>query len=104
MKIKKNDTVIVIAGKYKKKKGKVLSIDHAKNKLIIEGINLITKHQKQAGPNKPAGRVQTEAPISASNVMYLHKGNPTRLGYQVSEENGKKVKRRVAKATGDIID
>ncbi|MCL2610686.1 MAG: 50S ribosomal protein L24 [Defluviitaleaceae bacterium] len=104
MKIKKNDTVMVMTGKDKRKQGKVLNIDRVNNKLIIEGVNIITKHQKQAGPNKPAGIIKTEAPINASNVMYVHKGKPTRLSYQVTEENGKRVKKRVAKTTGDIID
>ncbi|MCL1925286.1 MAG: 50S ribosomal protein L24 [Defluviitaleaceae bacterium] len=106
MKLKVNDNVVVIAGKLakEKKQGKILKIDRAKNKIIVEGVNVITKHQKQAGPNKPAGIIKTEAPIDASNVMYLHKGKPTRLGYQVTEQNGKKVKKRVAKTTGELID
>ena len=104
MKIKKNDIVIVTTGKNKKTTGRVLKIDHANAKVIVEGVNVVTKHQKQAGPNKPAGIVKMEKPIDVSNVAYYHKGKATRLGYKITEEGGKKVKKRVAKTTGDVID
>ena len=100
VKIKKGDTVKVIAGKDKDKEGKVLSVDVKKNKVIVEGINMITKHTKPSMQNQQGGIVNKEAPIDLSNVMYLHKGKVTRIGYKV--EDGKKV--RVAKTTGEVLD
>ncbi len=99
-KIKKGDTVKVIAGKDKDKEGKVISVDRKKNKVLVEGINKITKHEKPSAANQNGGIVQKEAPIDASNVMYVHKGKATRIGFKI--ENDKKV--RYAKSTGDIID
>ena len=99
-KIKKGDTVKVIAGKDKDKEGKVVSVDKKNNKVIVEGINKITKHEKPSVGNQTGGIVQKEAPIDASNVMYVHKGKATRIGFKI--ENGKKV--RYAKSTGDIVD
>jgi len=98
IKIKRGDTVKVIAGKDKDKEGKVLSIKDGK--VIVEGINMITKHSKPSVANQQGGIVNREAPIDISNVMYLHKGKVTRVGFKV--EDGKKV--RVAKSTGEVID
>ena len=107
-KIKRGDMVSIIAGKDFGKEGKVLSIDRAKNRVIVEGINIMTKHQKPSRTNQTGGITRIEAPIHLSNVMYLHKDKPTRLGYkvEVSEENGKRVvtKKRYAKSTGELID
>ena len=100
LKIKKGDTVRVIAGKDKDKEGKVLSVNGKKNTVIVEGVNMVTKHQKPSAQNQQGGIINREAPINISNVMYLHKGKPTRIGFKV--ENGKKV--RVAKATGETIE
>ncbi len=99
-KIKKGDTVKVIAGKDKDKEGKVISVDRKKNKVLVEGVNKITKHEKPSVTNQNGGIVQKEAPIDASNVMYVHKGKATRIGFKI--EKDKKV--RYAKSTGDIID
>lgn len=100
MKIKKGDTVKVIAGKDNNKEGKVLSVDVKNSKVLVEGVNMVTKHSKPSQANPNGGIVQKEAPIDLSNVMYVHKGKATRVGFRV--ENGKKV--RVAKATGEVID
>ena len=100
LKIKKGDTVKVIAGKDKDKEGKVVSINRKTGRIVVEGINKITKHEKPSAANQNGGIVQKEAPIDISNVMYVHKGKPTRIGFKI--ENGKKV--RFAKSTGDIID
>ena len=100
MKIKKGDTVKVIAGKDKDKEGKVLSVDPAKNRVIVEGINMVTKHNKQNAQNPTSGIVTKEAPIDLSNVMYLHKGKVTRIGFKM--DGDKKV--RYAKSTGDVLD
>ncbi len=100
MKIKKGDLVKVIAGKDKDKEGKVTVVDHKNGKVVVEGINMMTKHTKPSAANQQGGIVTTEAPIDASNVMLVVDGKATRVGFKV--ENGKKV--RVAKSTGKVID
>ncbi|MCD8039470.1 MAG: 50S ribosomal protein L24 [Lachnospiraceae bacterium] len=100
LKIKKGDTVKVITGKDKDKEGKVLSIDRKNARVLVEGINIVTKHTKPSAANQNGGIIQKEAPIDISNVMYLHKGKATRVGFKFEE--GKKV--RYAKTTGEIID
>ena len=100
MKIKKGDTVKVITGKDKDKEGKVTIVDHKNGKVVVEGINMVTKHTKPSAANPNGGIVQKEAPLDASNVMYVHKGKATRVGFKV--EDGKKV--RIAKSTGEVID
>lgn len=100
MKIKKGDTVKVITGKDKDKEGKVISVDKKNNRVLVEGANMITKHTKPSAANAEGGIVQKEAPIDISNVMYVHKGKATRVGFKM--ENDKKV--RFAKSTGDVID
>ncbi len=100
MKIKKGDTVKVIAGKDNNAEGKVLSVDVKNHKVLVEGVNMITKHAKPSQANPNGGIVQKEAPIDISNVMLVVKGKATRVGFKM--ENGKKV--RFAKATGEVID
>ena len=100
MKIKTGDTVKVIAGKDKDKEGKVMSVDRKNGKVIVEGVNMITKHMKPSAGNPNGGIVQKEAAIDASNVMYVHKGKATRVGFKM--DGDKKV--RFAKATGEVID
>jgi large subunit ribosomal protein L24 len=100
MKIKKGDTVKVIAGKDKDKEGKVIAINQKEKKVLVENVNMVTKHTKPNMQNQNGGIVHQEAYIDASNVMYVHKGQPTRIGFKV--EDGKKV--RVAKSTGEVID
>ena len=96
MKIKKGDTVKVIAGKDKDKEGKVLSVKDGK--VLVEGVNIVTKHTKPSAANQNGGIVQKEAPIDISNVMYVHKGKPVRVGFQ----GEKKDKVRVAKVNGKL--
>ena len=86
-KIKKGDTVKVIAGKSKDKEGKVLSVDTKNGKVVVEGANMITKHTKPSASNPNGGIIQQEAPMDISNVMYVHKGKATRVGFKV--EDGK---------------
>ena len=100
MKIKKGDTVKVIAGKDNNAEGKVLSVDAKKGKVLVEGVNMITKHAKPSQSNPNGGIIQKEAPIDISNVMLVVKGKATRVGFKM--ENGKKV--RFAKSTGEVID
>ena len=96
MKIKKGDLVKVIAGKVKDKEGKVVVVDQKNGKVVVEGVNMMTKHTKPSAANQQGGIVTTEAPNDASNVMLVVDGKATRVGFTV--ENGKKV--RVAKTTG----
>ncbi|MBO4990813.1 MAG: 50S ribosomal protein L24 [Firmicutes bacterium] len=101
MHIKKNDTVLVITGKDKGKKGKVLKAFPKKNTVIVEGVNIQTKHAKQTRTSAAEIKHQ-EGPIHVSNVMYYDTKAkaPTRIGYKV--ENGHK--KRVSKKTGQVID
>ena len=100
LKIKKGDTVKVIAGKDNGKEGKVVSVDPKNGKVVVEGVNVVKKHTKPSMANQNGGIITKEAPIEASNVMYVHKGKTTRIGFKM--ENDKKV--RFAKSTGDVID
>ena len=99
-KIKKGDTVKVIAGKDKDKEGKVIAVDTKNHRVLVEGVNMVTKHTKPSAANQQGGIGETEAYIAVSNVMYLHKGQPTRIGFKM--DGDKKV--RFAKKTGDVID
>lgn len=100
MRIKKDDMVIVLSGQDKGKKGKVLKTFPKEGRVIVEGINIQTKHQKQT-PKEAAEIKHVEGPIDASNVMLLDPktNEPTRVGYKV--ESGKKV--RVSKKSGEEI-
>ncbi len=100
IKIKKGDLVRVIAGKDKDREGKVVSIDAKNRKAIVEGINMVTKHAKPSAQNQNGGIVQQEAPIDISNIMLVHKGKTTKIGYKI--DGDKKV--RIAKSTGEVID
>lgn len=100
LKIKKGDTVKVIAGKDRDAEGKVISIDRKNGKVLVEGINMITKHAKPSQANPNGGIVHKEAPIDISNVMLVFKGKATRVGFRI--EGDKKV--RYAKSTGEVID
>ena len=100
MKIKKGDMVKVIAGKDKDKEGKVIAVNRKNNTLLVEGVNMVTKHAKPSMANQQGGILHQEAPIDLSNVMLLHNGKATRVGFKM--DGDKKV--RVAKATGEVID
>ena len=100
MKIKTGDMVKVIAGKDKDKEGKVIAVNKKENTLLVEGVNMITKHTKPSMSNQQGGIVHQEAPIDASNVMLLHEGKATRVGFKM--DGDKKV--RFAKSTGKVID
>jgi len=100
MKIKKGDTVIVIAGRDKGLTGKVIAAFPRQDKLLVEGVNRVKKHTRirttQRGA-KTGGIVTQEAPIHISNVAYLEDGKPTRVGYRI-DEKGQKV--RISRRTG----
>ena len=100
LKIKKGDTVKVIAGKDKDKEGKVLSVNQKDGKVVVESVNMLTKHTKPNAANANGGIIHQEGAIDISNVMYVHKGTATRVG--VKMDGDKKV--RYAKSTGEVID
>ena len=99
-KIKKGDTVKVITGKDKEKEGKVLSVDVKNHRVVVEGVNKVSRHMKPNAANQQGGIIEKEAPIDISNVMYSDKGQAVRVGFKVVD--GKKV--RVNKKTGAQID
>ena len=100
MKIKKGDTVRVIAGGDVNNEGKVIAVDKKNNTVTVEGVNMVKRHVKPSMANQAGGIIEQEAPIDASNVMLLHHGQPTRVGFKM--DGDKKV--RFAKKTGEVID
>ncbi|WP_010285072.1 50S ribosomal protein L24 [Bacillus timonensis] len=102
MHVKKGDKVQVISGKDKGKQGVILESYPKKDRVLVEGVNIVKKHSKPSQANPQGGIISQEAPIHVSNVMPLDpkSGTPTRVGYK--EENGKKV--RVAKKSGEVLD
>ena len=100
LKIKKGDTVKVIAGSQKDKEGKVIAVNQKDGKVVVEGVNMLTKHTKPSAANQNGGIIHQEGPINISNVMFVHKGKPTRVGIKM--DGDKKV--RYAKSTGEVID
>jgi large subunit ribosomal protein L24 len=112
-KLRKGDSVKVIAGKDKGKNGKILLIDRKKGRIIVEGINFISRHVKsgRSRSNPQGGIVRQEGAIAASNAMFVHNGKPVRLGYKLedsgkTDKNGKKilVKKRIARPSGALVD
>ena len=101
--IKKNDQVIVVSGNEKGKKGKVLSVDHENGRVIVEGVNMATKHKKPRRQGEAGGIIKQEAALNISNVMHICKkcGKPTRIGYTVLKD-GSKV--RVCKKCNENFD
>jgi large subunit ribosomal protein L24 len=100
MKLKKGDPVVVLSGKDKGKEGTIIRVLPREDKVIVEGVNMAKKHQRPVRATMQAGIIDKDMPIHVSNVAYLHKGKPTRLGYRV-ESDGTKV--RVARRTGEVI-
>ena len=101
-KIKKGDTVVVLSGKDKGKTGEVIAAFPAENRVVVQGVNKVKKHQKPT-PSNPGGIVEKEAAIHVSNVAHIDPkdGKATRVGAKVLED-GRKV--RVAKRSGEVID
>ena len=99
MKIKKGDNVIVIAGKDKGKTGKVEKTFAKEEKVIVEGVNVVTRHQKNRRMRSQGQLIEKSAPVHVSNVALVEDKKPARVGYKV--EDGKKV--RVSKKTGKTI-
>jgi large subunit ribosomal protein L24 len=105
MKVHKGDTVLVIAGKDKGAKGKVIQAFPERNRVLVEGVNRIKKHTANSANERGAssgGIVTQEAPIHVSNVMVVDSdGTPTRIGYRLDSETGKRV--RISKRNGKDI-
>ena len=97
MKLKKGDPVVVLQGKDKGKEGMILRVMPKQGKVIVEGVNIAKKHQRPVRATMQAGIIDKDMPMDASNVAYVHKGKPTRIGYKL-DSDGKKV--RVCKRTG----
>jgi large subunit ribosomal protein L24 len=99
LKIKTGDTVKVMAGDDKGQEGKIVKILRDKNKAIVEGVNMVSKHTKPSAQNPQGGISKFEAPIHISNLMILEKGEPTKVGYRM--DGDKKV--RYSKKSKEII-
>ena len=102
LKIKKGDRVVVVAGRDKGKRGEVLQVIPAENRALVQGINVVRRHQKQT-PQQDGGIVAKEAPIHISNIAIEDPsdGSPTRVGFKFTDD-GRKV--RFAKRSGETID
>lgn len=102
MKIKKNDQVVVLSGRDKGKRGRVIEVLTKKSKVLVEGVNMLKHHER---PNRQqgiaGGIIERESPLDISNVMVIQGGQPTRVGFQILAD-GRKV--RVSKKTGEVID
>ena len=101
MKIKKGDTVQIITGNNAGKTGRVIKVFRDKNRIVVEGVNIVKKHARPTQDNPQGGIVEKEASIHISNTMLVVGGKPTRVGFK-NLENGKKVK--FAKTTGEVIN
>lgn len=102
LKLRKGDTVIVIAGDAKGQQGKILSVDAASGRAIVEGVNTVSKHSKPNAKNPQGGIVKKEASINISNLMLVDaSGNPTRIGKRINEQSGRL--ERFSKNTEEVI-
>ena len=99
LKIKKGDTVKIIAGKDKGKEGKVILVDAKSSRVVVEGLNIVKRHSKPSTANQKGGIISKEAPIHISNVALVVNGETTKVGFEIKD--GKKV--RIAKKTGEEI-
>jgi large subunit ribosomal protein L24 len=100
--IKKGDNVMVISGNHKGQSGRILMVDKEKERAIVEGVNMISKHTRPSADNPKGGIVKQEASVHISNLKVIDKsGKPTRTGRQIDEKSGKSV--RYSKKTGEVI-
>ena len=102
-KIKKGDRVQVLAGRDKGKRGEVLRVEPTENRAFVQGVNMVKRHEKPQGLNRPGGIVEKEGPIHLSNLAMSDPkdGKPSRVGFRILDD-GRKV--RFAKRSGDLID
>jgi large subunit ribosomal protein L24 len=105
MKLRRDDEVIVISGKDKGKTGKIIRVDRARDRVFVEGLNIVKRHQRPnpGRPNAPVGVIEREGPIHVSNVALLdpQEHKPTRVGTRRTEQG---TRLRVAKRSGTEID
>ena len=101
MKIRKGDTVQIISGADAGKVGRVIKVYLDRDRILVEGINIVKKHTRPSQDNPQGGIIEKEASIHVSNTLLMAGGKPTKIGYKFLED-GKKV--RVAKKTGEVID
>ncbi len=101
MKIKKGDTIQVITGNDTGKTGRVIKVFLKKERVVVEGVNIVKKHARPTQDNPQGGIIEKESSIHISNIMLVVGGKPTRVGFK-SLENGKKIK--FAKSTGEVIN
>jgi len=100
--IKKGDTVMVIAGDSKGQQGRVLVVDNEKEKVMVEGVNVVKKHSRPTNKTPKGGIIEKEAPIHISNLKLIDSsGKPTRVGRKIDEKTNKTV--RYSKKTGEVI-
>lgn len=102
LKVKKGDKVVVLTGRDKGKRGEILSVNPSENRAVVQGINMVRRHQKQS-PQQDGGIIAKEAPIHISNIAVEDPkdGEPTRVGFKFLED-GRKV--RFARRSGELID
>ena len=102
-KIKKGDRVQILSGRDKGRQGEVIRVMPAEDRALVQGVNLVKRHQKAPGIGNPGGITEKEAPIHLSNLSMIDptSGKPTRVGFKVLED-GKKV--RVARSSGEVLD
>lgn len=107
MRVRKGDQVLVIAGNYKGKKGKVLKVFPEKDRVIVEGVNFIKRHTRPSQQNQQGGIIEKEAPIHVSNVMVIDPktGAPTRIGSKqiFDEKRQRNIHVRIAKKSGEML-
>ncbi len=103
LRIRKGDTVLVLKGRDRGKIGKVKSVEPAKRRVLVEGVNIVKRHLRSRKETEPSGIVEMEAPLPIANVKLIcpNCGEPTRVGYRVLED-GRKV--RVCKKCGEVIE
>ncbi len=101
MKFKKDDIVQVVTGKYKGQEGRIIKVYPDKDRVIVEGINIIKKHERPSQDNPQGGIMKKETSIHSSNILYVENGSAVKIGYKILE-NGSKV--RYSKKTNKIID
>ena len=101
MKLKKNDIVQVMTGKYKGQKGRIIKVFLDKNRIIVEGINIIKKHERPTQENPQGGIMKKETSIHCSNVLFVENDEPVKIGYRILD-NGSKV--RYSKKTNNTLD
>jgi large subunit ribosomal protein L24 len=102
LKVKRGDHVVVLAGRDKGKRGEIVKVFPSDNKVIVQGVNMVRRHQKQS-PSQQGGIIAKEASINVSNIAIEDPkdGEPTRIGYKILDD-GRKV--RYAKRSGEVID